>query len=240
MKQKLSSFIILIGISVHFSLAQKAPGYMGKRFNIHGMIQAKNSFLNPTEDGSEGLFKFNKQFGLGAEYAINKRSSMIVSYNTFTTSKSYEDIYYDINSSVDINLNDVFAKLDANSYSFEYRRYPNSLAPMGGFIGYIINYKTIDLTQPEILKLLPLEERPFNQSPYSLVSLGLSMGKQRIFFNCLVISGSINFLLPVEFGKMGYLSSRGSEEKYNESPDVYRRILNHDLVNLKMGVGLLL
>ena len=165
---------------------------------------------------------------------------MIATFQTYTTSKSYEEEFYSPDYSVYINMNEVYAKLNTNSFSLEYRKYPFSLAPMGGFIGYIINYKTIDLRQPKQLKSLPSSERPFNQSPYSLVSLGLSLGKQRIFFNCLAVSGSVNFLLPLELGKMGYFRNLNSDKRYNESYEVYRRILNHDMFNLKMSVGLLL
>lgn len=198
------------------------------------------SLKHPTNDGSKGLLSFNNQIGVGIEYALTKRYSLIAMFNSYSTSKNYEnatELYEVIQT---IYLDDLLAELDVNSFTAEYRNYPTSLAPYGTYLGLILNYKIIDLIQPEAISNLPPNYRPFNQSPYSLVSAGISAGKQRIFFNILSVSGGINILIPLEINKMGWFRESDEEGKYQESFDIYKRILNHDLINLRLSIGLLL
>jgi hypothetical protein len=235
-----STLISMLGIS------QRAPGYLGKRLNLGVNFQASPALSNPNINGNSGFFKFNTQFGATIEYATNRHASILAHYQTYTTKKGYGNLQQLMAQSYGYSSATFYGHLKATSFGFEYRIYSGSIAPQGFYTGVGLNYKKIDLTQPAFFSLptTPLiggtSLVPKNESPYSLLSFGISMGKQRIYFNRLIISTGVNFMIPLEIGKLGLFENPSNGYFYKESVEIYKRIASHDLVNFKIGARLLI
>jgi len=229
----LSTLISLLGIS------QKAPGYLGKRLSLGVNFQVSPALINPNNNRNTGFFKFNTQLGATIEYATNRHASILAHYQSYNTKKEYNDFQI-----IDLQNNysggTFYGDLKVTSFGFEYRTYSESIAPQGFYSGIGLSYKKIDLTQPIIFSIPSIINSPKDESPYSLLSLGFSMGKQRIYFNRLIISTGVNFMIPLELGKLELFEESGNIYAYKESGDIYKRVALHDLFNFKIGARLLL
>ncbi|MBR9830607.1 hypothetical protein GYB57_00540 [bacterium] len=239
-QKQLTLLVFFVGISI-FGYGQKAPGYLGKRLSIGGNFQLSPAILNPNNNGNKGLFKFNTQFGVTAEYATNRHASILLHYQTYSTLKDYDEevVFFDLNNNYYDNSK-LFGDLKVASYGFELRSYSESIAPYGYYLGIGLNYKVIELTQPMAFSSTTLVNRPQNDSPYTMINLNLTLGKQRIYLNKIIVSTGINIGIPLEFSKLNLLSTLEDDFTYNESDHVQKRIVLHDLLNFKIGVRYLL
>lgn len=239
-QKQLTLLVFFVGISI-FGYSQKAPGYLGNRFSLGGNFQVSPALLNPNDNGNKGFFKFNSQFGITAEYATNRHASILFHYQKYSTKKDYDEeiVFFDLNNNYYDN-NTLFGDLDVTSYGFELRSYSESIAPYGFYVGFGLNYKIIELTQPTAFSSPSLVNRPQNDSPYSMFNLNLTLGKQRIYLNKIIVSTGVNIGIPLEFGKLNLFDVTTDDFNYDESGPIHKRIALHDLFNFKIGIRYLL
>ncbi len=234
--------ILLIYFSVIPVLSQNIPGYLGKRFIVHGTFLTRSSLNEPTKDKTSGITSFNKTLGLGLEVCINNRSSVLISLQKYSTIMDYR--FTNGVEEIDFKnlLENIYGLIEVNSTSIEYRKYRNVASPLGSYFGVILEHKNINFTRSESLTTSYSygNERIVSATlENSLISAGISIGKQKVFFNRLAVSAGANFLFPIQFRKMGWFRPMIEEGNYIESYNLYRRLFFHDLANFKASVGFL-
>jgi hypothetical protein len=238
-QKKIGILVISTLISI-LGYSQKAPGYLGNRLSLGGNFQISPALVGPNKNENKGFLKFNTQVGASLEFVTNRNSSILAHYQIYDTKKEYDNFILQNGVGFPIAIDDLFAKLKVTSFAVEFRRYSNSIAPYGLYTGIGLSYKMIDLIQPPILRNQFGTNIPKNDSPYSLISLGITVGKQRIYFNRLIVSTGVSINIPLEFSKINLFRDNEDPLRYNESDEVYNRIVLHDLINFKVGARLLL
>ncbi len=233
---------LLICFLVIPSKSQNIPGYLGKRFIIHGTFLTRSSLNNPTKDKTSGITSFNKTIGLDLEVCINNRSSVLISLQRYSTIMDYRFTNGVEETDFKNLLENIYGLIDVNSTSIEYRKYRNVASPLGSYFGIILEHKNINFSRSKSLITAYSygnEEIVSAALENSLISAGISVGKQKIFFNRLAVSAGANFLFPIQFRKMGWFRPMIEEGNYIESYNLYRRLFFHDLANFKASAGFL-
>lgn len=231
------AFFLLASIS---TFAQKAPGYMGKRWSVGGSIQFMSAFRGPNKNGKSGFFSLNDQYSIDIEYATQRKAAWKFSYGFYKTLKDYKKVEeYDLNDDYYIP-SAITSELDVKSFSLEYRMYHSSIAPYGKYLGVFANYKSIQLNQNEYLKTFEKSKQLKYDDPITLVSIGVSFGKQRIFFDRIVLDYGIHAILPLSFGKLPLLLIDHSVTEDHENNYSAQRAIFHDYFNFKFGLRYLL
>ncbi len=242
MKQNIQLIIAFLLIANTSTFAQKAPGYMGKRLSVGGSGQFMSAFRGPNKNGESGFISFNDQYSIDLEYATQRKASLKFSYGFFKTQKDYKKlIENDFNGDYEIPYN-VKTELNVQTISLEYRMFRTSIAPYGRYLGVFANYKSIQLNQDKYFETLEISKRLQYDNPITLLSIGISFGKQRIFFDRIVVDYGISAMLPLSLGKLPLplLKVNRSNVKDHENEYSVQRAVFHDYFNFKFGLRYLL
>ena len=254
MKLRISSFFILISV---FMNAQ-TPGYMGK----HCMIGYTNNFspallmANAKSVDPPGI---NSSHCFNLDYVIKNRTSFCVSYQFMKTGMNFDN---------NIDIEDA-----ATSYNLSYE--PKSKLPMQlksnnitlgfkffkrGNFAPVGKYKKLDLML--MFSTVSYEQNAFTYHDYnsstqvrrnygkgeynfSTFAIAYTLGRQRVFFNCLVLDYGVQFaatpagLLGSVLGDNSYYVENGSELEAAIKHQKNVRLVGHQLVNIHLGLGFL-
>ncbi len=237
-------------------MAQVA-GFMGKRFSIGYANSISPAFFSPgpkalfsdADDGAWAVNNLNVTHELSIDYVLNSRAVFCFSPQYFRTGLSYnkyigENQYYYYNPSDDRPIRLQCINLEAGIKLFNRR----NMAPLGWYskMEMIVFFDKLSLDKDALYKtpdhhfsVTPSEKYAQAKSTYNFKSMGFvyTVGKQRIFFNKMIVDMGLRFALVPSFlfKKIAYFSDIESEL----STRADARIFPAQLVNFHIGIGFL-
>jgi hypothetical protein len=269
MKRQVTVFIFFIIATL---ATAQIPGYRGCRLTIAYNADLSPAILSPgvntkfennnwSHDAVEAI---NFSHGLELDYVIKRRTSLCLGVQFVKTGLSYSNDYhvndynypYNYYGTVYYSANQpVILKSTNVSVGFKFFK-RNYIAPFG-------KYRKLDLVI--YLDKVLFDETAFtldqknkfliNENNYSFKTFGIgyTVGKQRIYFNRLIVDTGIRFgIIPagifrvLEIGDISDILELTSSSSYNPN-DLERqmkqqanlRLLGSQLVNFHIGIGFL-
>ncbi len=243
-KKLLFLFCILFLSSAGFS---QVAGYMGKRFIITHYSFYFPAFKQPSFRSTQG-FKMNVTKALGVDIAATGRSSICFAVQYILTGISYQNaVGYNYSYIQHEEGSTIPAKLNVMQYSIGLKKFSRrSFAPIGFYMKWEMFF------QQYIIKYDPLDFYTYGSDGYyyspqyraldggsGLVKMkgigsAFSIGKQRIFWDKIVVDygirASLSAPLPYRFA---------NAVESSMAAKAYDRVLNNQLLNVKLGIGFL-
>lgn len=202
--------------------AQNIPGYQGKRTYIEYNIYSSPTFSNVNSNG--------EQFGFSAEsnrsvFAWNIRNKFNLNYVTKRNSEIGGSFNFGKTGILD--KNNWLGGLRFSSLGFNYNRYlvksTGALAPLGRYIRFETQYIQIAASPVNVPRI-----------DYHALYFGGGIGTRRVFndFILLNLSMQTGFTIPIG------VNDSESHQLYRQQ--VSRRMFNHFIYEMNVGVGMLL
>lgn len=221
------------------------PGYQGKKITLEYSNYFFPAYVSPNANGKSGILKFNDRHSFSLDYVISRHFSLGASYS-FLKSK-YQYPYWGI-SWYKAVATDALGDLSATTYGLHWRQFYSFLAPVGSYYRVDINYITYQ-TGYDSANVAKLQRDPNNVLPniqnassYHGLSVGVSYGYQRVYYNRIVFDYGFQLALNtlslslyelddyvLKFDEYNYLKYLGKN-----------RLTHHYFCNLYVGIGILL
>jgi hypothetical protein len=205
MKSHLKKILSCILAAVPLLVMAQAPGYQGKKLVVYYNNYFSPALLRPNPSGETGLFKLNARHSLSADYATSRRGALGLSmqfYRTMATfedySMSYSDPYY---GGYGFYQPEGHADISGTNIGIYFKSFFKSyIAPHGKYMKAGLMYHGIKAKYDE--DDFALKEFDYNQNrevvlytptlgtgknSYSAISMSWGAGKQRIYFDKLVM-----------------------------------------------------
>lgn len=242
MKGKFIIFFICLFTNLAYS---QVPGYLGKRFIVSYTNSAIPAFESPMASRYGVGVCFTNV--LGGEYVISASRSIGVSTHYVRTGFAYNKLAYyqdDFYYKGDPNQPGVVNNLGvALSYKFYGKK---RIAPLGNyfkmealFTRYIVKYNSEEF----YYRYYPsynsyYEERKLHAGSgiiaFNGVGVATSIGRQRVFYNRLVLDFGVRTSLMIPF-----IYQFETEIENRIRSNVGFRFFSHQFLNLKIGIGFL-
>lgn len=262
MKAPLKHLIIALILCPVFGLAQRAPGYLGKRFSVEYNAFVFPSFANPNSgkisDTESALTdvkpSINLQNYLVGQYSFSKRASLIGSFGF--TKTSYIPVGY---SSYDDPVYDQYPSMIAMSYNAGLRLFTQHYAPLGRYIEFRVGMaqvKNKDFTYSVFQSV----GGTVNKSTHTIEgssmwrpTIAIAWGTNRIIRDMVIVSYGLD--INMFSGGIGYnkslLTDAGRSEfdfDQGNTRNNQEELLNlaagryamQCFINLRLGIGILL
>lgn len=232
----------------------QAPGYLGKKNSISVNFNNFLSFRGPTSQNKGNLdltiperkasWGFNYQVDAEISHALNRYNSLSLRFGNYRTGMvaPYQNFLF----------SDLFHLVTANTIGLEWHRFnaaKGALAPLGNKVYYglkrtALTSETIDPHSRETIEDLEFEfERDLN-----LFFITYGMANTQIFWDKMMLTLGWEVNIPVNFT---YLSAVISGDAYSGffggslNEDFYKsglvsRIVSHEIIRFRVGVGYLL
>lgn len=208
-------------------------GYMGKRFIITHYSFYFPAFSEPSFRSTEG-FKMNITKALGVDFAATGKSSICLAAQYFLTGISYQNSY---NHILHVRGSTIPAKLNVIQYSVGLKRFSRKLfAPIGFYMKWEMFYQQYIIKYDPVGFYTRQNEIDGGTGLIKMKGIGsaFSIGKQRIFWDKIVVDYGIRFSLsaplPYRFA---------NEVERSMAGKAYIRVVNNQLLNVKLGIGFL-
>ena len=207
---------------VQFSYAQNIPGYQGKRTYLEYNIYSSPTFRNVNANGEKFGFSSRSNRSI---FAWNVRHKFNLNYVTKRNSEIGGSISFGKTGILDDN--DWLGRVQFTSLGFNYNRYlvksTGALAPLGRYIRFESQYIQIAASPVNVPRV-----------DYHAFYLGGGIGTRRVFndFILLNLSMQTGFTIPLNFNK--------SESHLLYQGKISRRMFNHFIYEMNVGVGILL
>lgn len=249
-------FTLFIIIGTNNVFAQMAPGYMGKNLSIHGGMFFSPAFSGPNQNGENGFIKFNKANHFAIDFVSGRMTSLELVLQTYNTQVDYNkfytnniDSYRGFDNGDDFNISSTNSHTDnyngllyVKNYGFNIKQFSEGrIAPYGSFFKYGILYNTFTVESGNLFS--EMEKKPMHMDSYNGVFLNFGLGKQRIYWDILMVSYGVNFSLPIYGGYLNHTfsledSSYDGENFIEDSSKA--RLASYHLMNVYFSLGLLL
>ncbi len=254
--------ILFIGLPV-LALAQKSPGYLGKKFSLEYNAYLFPSFFNPNSPDAKPIgtnnlrqkgASLNYQHSILGQWSFSKKLSLIadIGYvNTNYIPSSYSD---------DRFIMSEYPSMSALSFEAGLRIYNQHFAPLGRFVEFkvgLARVSTDDFTYgfaTEDFESNPrIEEHTIPGGSMAWPTVEIGFGTNRVINDILIVSYGLDFnFFPGGFGY--YINavadapaeefdfSIGSNSRNQEElvKMAGARYALHTAINLKIGIGILL
>lgn len=245
--------VILFLIPSFDSHAQSPPGYMGKRLSVHAGMFFSPAISNPNQNGQKSFISYNRGNVFNLNYIIGRNSSLELDYHTYKTQVDYATFFnenYDNGyPSETFNANGInkatdnsFGQISATNFAIYYKKFKEGyLAPYGYFSRYGIIYNKYTVVNGNIFE--KTEDKPLVEDSYSGTFISWGIGKQRIYFDFLMISYGVNLNFPIQGGYLKntfdvFANSYDSKTFISESTKA--RIAGYQLMDVYLKIGFLL
>jgi len=250
LKCKLSIFILLL-FSVSFA---QVPGYLGKKFIISTGNSFSPSLIDPASSktfngaGFFGIPSLNSTYIFTIDYAISRKFNLCLSVNYLKTGVEYEGVYGNVLGSA-LYTGSLSTPIQLTSYgaSIAFKVFSR------GFVAPVGRYKKFDCG-------ISFASGKYNNSMFISsddgtpvgggsgdykavgVTFGLTVGRQRIFFDKLTVDYGLRFALT------GFISKDQTDSDATTidypsmihdaiATDCNTRLLHHELVNFVINIG---
>jgi hypothetical protein len=251
-----------------FSMAQIA-GYMGRRFIVGYSANVSPALLSPLANTSLSentaanneflnVAGLNVTHGVNIDYVIKRGTSFCVSglmmktglaYNGTYDMPSYQRSLYNSSQLYYTPSDDRPIQLNVTSLTAGFKFSRGYLAPLGRYVKVDIAYfrervsfdqagfKTSDSNSKKFVQ-------PADQYTFQTIGVGFSFGKQRVFFDRLLIDwGARVGLIPATFSEVMGITEL-FESSYLELEDQMKkkaiyRLQGSQLINAHIGIGFL-
>jgi hypothetical protein len=259
--------IFLLFFLLYFSsLHAQAPGYLGKRMllkadiglipTISGPTAANQGFGTLYGAGKTGL-AFSTRFGGEVSYTISRKMSVGLGVNYFKTGGIMENVFTRsiarFASPNDFDIHYLFYNLsavtaDISIKSFKLNR--GAIAPLGSYFAYhysrsYVKGEMLDKRTEYAYK--NSKSGAFTHNPaYTLQSIGLEWGYNTALSDRILLDFSSRLSVPFDLRAFGYAGESNSNDEYvtdnqNKFDNmVVQRMLNHSLIMVHLGIGVLL
>lgn len=234
-----SLLISVFFLAFLFESFGQTSGYMGKRWSLSGNFSNIIILDQPNHNyGYNGFPSFSIHYEAELDYCINRRTSMGLMFHRALTSAHIE--YYEkLGSSFVVSDYD-YLKIRGTAYGLNFKFFMRrgDLAPVGFYskIGFgVLAYNYLPYDED----LMALKE-PLKESGITSI-FTLTLGKQRILFNNILLRGSVDLnFLPVPGGLSE--NDYGASSSYdNIAKDVaLKRLFTYYLLNFNVGIGFLI
>ena len=253
--------ILCIVCFKQLSVNAQGAGYLGKHFILRTDIQTNFTATIPAFWDEGKYFKTRLSFGL--DYLINNRMSLGLSYTKFSSRFDFKEQFtyhtyakavymgnweygsYNFSSDAKGDINARVLSLNMKYYTIQH------ITLVGPYLKFELSYVpyTVNYNHVEVLTLrkgsyefqkLPDE---WENVRYSDVFIGLGIGKQRVFFERLVLNLAINSQLSlrgIDYFVKSYI------ELDNLTSDNYiknvtsKSLFNHSFLCIEAGLGFLI
>ncbi|MGZ4035348.1 MAG: hypothetical protein ACXVDZ_19620 [Bacteroidia bacterium] len=245
MKKLTILFILSLTIEM---LAAQVAGYMGKRCNVtYSVWTNPNLYAVTNTSNTNDEVAFYATQALSVDYLIKKRTAFCLGFQFSRIGLSYDNSY---NANYTYRGSNRFpAYMNTKGISLGFKFFSkNKIAPLGTYVkvdallllnDLIYNpgdaVSNVEYTTPT--GTYGRKAVPINETAQKLRSYGggaaLSLGRQRIFFDKLVVDGGVRFALAI--------APQGANvTNYGEAfVSSFERIFLNQFVNLRVGVGFL-
>lgn len=259
MKAPLRILTLAIALLPILANAQKAPGYLGKRFSIEYTGYLFPSFANPNSpevtydiyDDPDVSFSMNWQHHLTGQWSFSKRASLIADFSYTNTNfipygYGFRGITYE-----------GYPQVTATTYNAGMRIYFQHYAPLGRYFEFRVGAANVvadDFRYRQINSSAPLDTMQTIVGGSTVrPNIAIAWGTSRVIKDILIISYGfdINFVVS----RPGYLNTLLSQPEnsdldydFLDSPNNEKAYMNlaagrytmHSLLNLRLGIGILL
>lgn len=270
--KKIISFLLFI-CCASFSIAQ-IPGYKGYRLSVGYSANVSPALLSPlantrvgenSDPNKELVFNvvgLNATHGVNIDYVIRHSTVFCVSAQVMKTGLAYKNGYkveidpYGLNDVSYKPSDDLPMELKVINFTAGFKFFRGYLAPYGKYVKVDLQYfrekvtfneRAFSLTRLNNDKYIP-PAGPYN---FQTVGVALSMGKQRIFFDRLVVDMGLRIgIIPGAFFKLieadeiteifsSKLEKEHDQLDYQIKQQSILRLQGSQLINFHIGVGFL-
>ncbi len=273
--KKIVPFLIFCFFS-SIAIAQLA-GYKGRRLNIGYSANVSPAILSPLANTIVGdRNDLNKEYvlnvaglnithGVNIDYVIKRSTSFCVSVQVLKTGLAYKNEYklsdelekkYQTNSILYLPADDRPMQMKLINLTMGFKFFRGYLAPMGKYLKLDLLYFMEKISfDPDGfspshvygLKYTP----PEDHYSFHNIGIGLSMGKQRILFDRLIVDTGFKIgVLPAAFFTLidaaditeffsSNLEYQHQQLDYQIKQKAIRRMQGSQLINFHIGIGFL-
>ena len=263
--------LIFIFVALFANSFAQVSGYMGKRFVVgyssYLMFGPKGP--GPISAAPRHLFSstINNTHCLNFDYAIKQRINVCLSVQYFKTGIAYDKgkegffvsesgtgeycypdrVAYRGNFGVPIQLSSVNIGL---GYKLFHR---GCIAPIGGYqkFEFLLLFEKVKYDNKKFMMAdpdnynnpdIPIAAYGLGEYNYRNVALTYTVGKQRVFFNCITVDYGLRMgITPAGIGAVVFddlISGIDTiEGRYRK--DSRKRVFRHQLINFHLGIGFL-
>lgn len=210
---------------------------MGKRFTVgYGaqmMIGFHKAYANYYSEPGEPTTTFNYTHQLGIGYVVGRRLELCASANYFKT--KFNTLSY---ARTTPELVTSECGLSSLSFSFALKHYHRRLAniaPLGAYSKWELLYAVNNVSYPERYNYDYAKNVAGGNVGIKSVGVAFSLGRQRIFFDKLVLDYGLRGALCFSVGKpQGLGETEGDMYSFGTS-----EMLHHEFFNVYLGLGFL-
>lgn len=262
-------YIVVLALAIPaFANAQKAPGYLGKRFTVGYDAFLFPSFFNPNSPDAESVdgsdlrqkgVSLNLQHNISGQWSFSKRSSLIASVGYVGT--NYVPARYD-NSSYYGFAFEEYPSMSATSFAAGIRIFTQHYAPLGKFVEFRLGFANVKNDDFEYSVLTENALGVRTRKTYMVEggsmtwpTIAMAFGSNRIIKDIILVSYGLDFnFFPGGLGHHvniigdGFTSSsfgESSEGNTAENQEALIRLAGaryglQTAINLRVGIGILL
>ncbi len=237
------SFLFFIFCYFSFALNAQVPGYLGKRFSL-----SYQNFFFASITGTETKSKINISHNAELNFLTGKRSALCF---TFMYVPFKVSTYYNAGNYTQIIFSEDVPYLKCNSFSYTLglKLFINrkKFAPLGLYFKWELEYSKGSIKIPAYTKKLsngsywnPVVTSTQYPEQTIIVDGGgpaISFGKQRVFFDKLLVDYGIRAGIIVVWNSKKSYADRGFENTMIDK--VQNNVLAQQFFNFKIGIGFL-
>ncbi len=232
-KRILLSFFVF---STLFVSAQP-PGYMGKRVSL-----VYQNFIFPSLTPNSSRSSVNISHNAELNCVTGKRSALCFTF--LYAPIKVKNSTYSYNVQTTLLSDNEFLKFNSFSYALGLKLFfsRNKFAPLGGYVKWELEYSRGILQVGEYSSQNSGSSAPkITYSANKMVIAGggpaISFGKQRIFFDKLIVDYGVRASLIVAWNTEGFANNTGYEKSLETTAS--NVVLAQQFLNLRIGVGFL-
>lgn len=262
---KLILFLI-IWFGIHYGTNAQNSGFRGKKLSAGYNFCVSSALFNSSSQGTsvfntggsagQSIFSFNTMHAVTIDYALKRRLSIGACYAYMNTSYDGKDeIYYYENTSYWHNRAVNSYDIKVNSIGINIKLFGEAyIAPLGKYVKLDILVKSITSTYDP--KVFFIKTGNYNgdilrpifgntKQTYIKPEVLFSFGRQRIYFNRLIIDFGIRassniILMPFRFfANFGDDDKRFDEKVYIETTSI-NRVRKANMLNYYGGISFLI
>ena len=262
-------YIVVLALAIPiFTSAQKAPGYLGKRFSVGYDAYLFPSFYNPNSANAEPIdiegdlrqsgMSINSQHKLMGQWSFSKRASLIASTGFVFTNFLPQSYAYSSYSGGDFLFTE-YPSMTVNSFDAGIRLFTQHFAPLGKFVEFKLGFATV--STGDFNYSIDNSDNNGSVVDYTVEggsmtwpTIGMGFGTNRVIKDILILSYGIDFnFFPGGFGRHIGLVGDASISEFRDFEEgntpvnqdelvkmAGARYGLHSMLNLKIGIGILL
>lgn len=230
--------IITLAFIITSSIAFAQPGYYGKKTNYKIGLSAFSVFGSTNYKGNTGIKAIDYKYSIEAERAINRRSTLALSYRFYRTTVPFDnssDSYYFDDALEYLAYENNQLKIYSNLFLLHYRRYFKTpgLALLGSYVEYCGG---VDWLKSRY------EDEYFSvvMAHYISPVIGIGLGKKIVVKDRVTIEYGFYLKLHSEaFQDLVIIEDSNSSAFDELDIRIYTRNLQGNIVEFKLSLGLL-